>query len=63
METKAFFVGAGFGPHYPPDASPQAKMLADNGIGFVSIESPEDLREYTGPFTETVIKVLGFKPK
>jgi iron(III) transport system substrate-binding protein len=62
-EGRKAFLEPGFGPHYPPDASPQAKLLADNGIGFYPIETPEDLREYTGPFTDAVIKILGFKPE
>jgi ABC-type Fe3+ transport system substrate-binding protein len=58
--TKAFH-GAGLGASYPPDASPQAKLLADNGIVFSSIESQEDVREYAGPFSESVMKIMGFK--
>ena len=60
--TKAFRA-AGLGPSYPPDASPQAKILADNGIAFTSIQSAEDIREYTGPFSETVMKIMGLKPE
>ena len=53
---------SGFGPIYPPDASPLAKLMADSGIGFVPIGSPEDIREFTGPFTSAVMKIMKFVP-
>ncbi len=53
----------GFGPIYPPNASPQAKLLADSGIKFTPIGSSEDIREFTGPFTEAVIKIMKFLPE
>lgn len=54
---------SGRGLSYPPDASPAAKLLADNGIGFVAIESAEDLREYSGPFNDAVMKIMRFVPE
>ncbi len=62
-DARRELIKGGRGVSYPPDASPQAKMLADNGIGFYSIESPEDIREYAGPFAEAVVKIMGFKPE
>jgi iron(III) transport system substrate-binding protein len=53
----------GFGPIYPPNASPQARLLADSGISFIPIGSPEDIREFTGPFTDAVIKIMKFLPE
>jgi iron(III) transport system substrate-binding protein len=61
--TKEFLKAERGGPSYPPDASPQAKLLADSGVGFVPIVSPEDLREYMGPFSDTVMKIMQFIPK
>jgi len=56
-------VDSGYGLAYPPDASPMAKLLADNGIGFVSIQSREDAKEYEGVFADTVMKLMNFVPK
>lgn len=56
-------IKSGRGLSYPPDASPAAKLIADNGIGFVAIESAEDIREFAGPFNDAVMKILGFVPK
>jgi iron(III) transport system substrate-binding protein len=61
--TKEFLKAERGGPSYPPEASPQAKLLADSGVGFVPIASPEDLREYLGPFSDTVMKIMQFIPK
>ncbi len=60
--TKAL-IKSGRGLSYPPDASPAAKLLADNGIGFVPIQSAEDLREYSGPFNAAVMKIMRFVPE
>ncbi len=60
--TKAL-IKSGRGLSYPPDASPAAKLLADNGIGFVPIQSAEDIREYAGPFNDAVMKIMRFVPE
>jgi iron(III) transport system substrate-binding protein len=54
---------SGRGLSYPPDASPAAKLIAENGIGFVPIQSAEDLREFEGPFNDAVMNIMGFVPK
>jgi len=56
-------VETGSGPAYPPDASPMAKMVAENGISFVPILSAEDIKEYLGPFSKTVMSAMGFMPE
>jgi iron(III) transport system substrate-binding protein len=56
-------VDTGSGPAYPPEASPMAKLLADNGIAFVPIVSAEDIKEYVGAFAKAVMSTMGFMPE
>jgi len=54
---------SGYGPAFPPEAGEQARILSDNGVGFVAIKSTEDIKEYAGVFSDTVIKVMKFMPE
>jgi len=38
-------------------------MVAENGISFVPILSAEDIKEYLGPFSKTVMSAMGFMPE
>jgi len=62
-EGQKALLDSGYGPAYPPEAGPQARLLSDNGIGFVPIKSAEDVKEYSTVFADTVMNLMNFVPK
>ena len=62
-EGLAEFEKIGRGTYHPPESSMSAKALADAGIDFVRVTTLEDIKEYNGPFTKTVMQGMDLMPK